>query len=449
MVVEAGRAVGGLARTIEHEGFRFDLGGHRFLTRDEKVIRFVKDLLQDDLIDVPRTSKILLRGSYFDYPLRPANALFGLGVPTTLRIMADYVIERFRQTIRPKDVVSLEDWVVHRFGRTMYDLYFRDYSEKVWGIPSSSVSAEWVAQRIAGLSLWEAVKNAFSRRSGAGISTLADRFLYPRLGIGQLSERLQREIETRNDVRTGTSVLAIRHAGRRVARVLVGNGRDVYDIEADRFIASIPLTALVRALSPAPPDSVMNAAANLRFRDLVVVTVMLDRPRVTDLSWLYLPEKTIPLGRIHEPANWSSRMAPEGKTHIVAEFFCFQGDEVWTASDRELTGRSVEHLVRLGFFDACEVIGSCVIRVPRAYPLLDTGYRQHHERIMEYLGGFSNLRVIGRGGTFQYLNMDHAIASGIEAAEEVLRHPVSESGRRAVSQRWTGMSTDRFVTADS
>ena len=142
-------------------------------------------------------------------------------------------------------------------------------------------------------------------------------------------------------------------------------------------------------------------------------------------------------------------MAPEGKTHIVAEFFCFQGDEVWTASDRELTGRSVEHLVRLGFFDACEVIGSCVIRVPRAYPLLDTGYQQHHERIMEYLGGFSNLRVIGRGGTFQYLNMDHAIASGIEAAEEVLRHPVSESGRRAVSQRWTGMSTDRFVTADS
>jgi protoporphyrinogen oxidase len=448
IVVEAGSGVGGLARTIEHQGFRFDLGGHRFLTRDEKVRLFVSGLLRDDLLEVPRTSKILLRGRYFDYPLRPSNALFGLGIPTTLRILADYGIERLAGAFRAKDIVSLEDWVVRRFGRAMFDLYFRDYSEKVWGVASSRISAGWVAQRIAGLSLWEAVKNAFSRRNSSGINTLADRFLYPRLGIGQISERLKDAIEAHNEVRTGTVVLRLRHEDRAVRSVMVRRGQEVFDIEADRYIASIPLTALVRALHPAPPDDVLRAAAALRFRDLVVVTVMLDRPQVTDLSWLYLPEKKIPLGRIHEPKNWSPAMAPEGRTHLVAEYFCFQGDKVWNAADGELTNRTVEHLVRLGFFAHSEVIGSCVVRVPRAYPLLDTEYRVHHERIMAYLRGFKNLRVIGRGGTFQYLNMDHAIASGIEAAEAILEKP-SGKEQNSIRRGWTRMSTANFVETTS
>jgi len=423
VVVEAGPQVGGLARTYTHKGFRFDLGGHRFLTSDQAVGHFVAELLQDDLLDVPRTSEILLRGRFFDYPLRPANALFGLGIPTTLRILADYGIERLKQSIGAKDIVSLEDWVVRRFGRSMFDLYFRDYSEKVWGIPSSQVSAEWVARRIAGLSLGEAVKNAFSRRKGTDISTLADRFLYPRQGIGQISELLRQEIEKRNEVRTGTAVLRVDHAAGAITSVLVRSGDEVYDIEAEDYISSLPLTTLVRSLHPAPPDSVLQAAAKLRFRDLVVVTVMLDRPQVTDLSWLYFPEKHIPLGRIHEPKNWSPDMAPAGKTHLVAEYFCFQNDKIWSATDRELTDLTVGHLARLGFFNPREVIGSCVVRVPRAYPLLDTYYRGHHNTIMDYLRGFSNLQVIGRGGTFQYLNMDHAIASGLGAAESIMKVP--------------------------
>ena len=423
LVVEAGGSVGGLARTIEHQGFRFDLGGHRFLTSDRAVNRFVADLLKDDLLDVPRTSKILLRGRSFDYPLRPANALFGLGIPTTLRILADYGIERIKQAIRAKESVSLEDWVVSRFGRAMFDLYFRDYSEKVWGIPCSQVSAEWVAKRIAGLSLGEAMKNAFSRRSGAGISTLADRFLYPRQGIGQISEFLRQEIEARNEVRTETAVLRVCHQDGLVRSALVRSGKEVYDIEADNYLSSLPLTTLVRSLHPAPPERVLTAAAKLRFRDLVVATVMLDRPQATDLSWLYLPEKHIPLGRIHEPKNWSPAMAPEGKTHLVAEYFCLQGDAIWNATDDELTDLTVEHLSRLGLFAPREVIGSCVVRVPRAYPLLDTDYRGHHDTIMDYLSGFANLQVIGRGGTFQYLNMDHAIASGIGAAEAIIKAP--------------------------
>jgi protoporphyrinogen oxidase len=445
VVVEAGRAVGGLARTIVHQGFRFDLGGHRFLTHDEAVGRFVSDLLGDELLQVPRSSKILLRGRYFDYPLRPANALFGLGILTTLRILADYGKERLANSLCAKEIVSLEDWVVCRFGRAMFDLYFRDYSEKVWGVASDRISAEWVAQRIAGLSLWEAVKNAFSRRSGRDISTLADRFLYPRLGIGRISDALAEEIGARNEVRTGTAVLRVRHDGRSVRSVMVRSDRDVYDLEADSFISSLPLTTLLRSLHPAPPEAVLEAAHRIRFRDLVVVTVMLDRPQVTDLSWLYLPEKHIALGRVHEPRNWSPAMAPEGKTHLVTEYFCFRGDPSWSASDDRLTERTVQQLVALGLIDPREVLGSCVVRVPRAYPLLDTAYRAHHGRIMEYLRTFENLQVIGRGGTFQYLNMDHAIASGMRAAEAILHDRAEDNGNAAADRGWTRMNTGQFV----
>jgi protoporphyrinogen oxidase len=432
VVVEGDHEVGGLAKTVHHNGFRFDLGGHRFLTRNKAVERFVAGLLKDDLTLAPRKSRIFLRGRYFDYPLRPANALIGLGIPATLHILSDYGAERIAGLFRKRPVISLEDWVVGRFGRKMFELYFRDYSEKVWGIASSRISAEWVAQRIAGLSLWEAVKNAFSKRSGRGINTLADRFLYPAQGIGRIAHKLSDEIAKKNPVKTDTRVLRVHHEDFTVKSVLVRSGDDVYDIEADEFIASIPLTAIVRMLHPAPPDRVREAALRLRYRDLVVVTVMLDREQITDLSWMYLPEKHIPLGRIHEPKNWSPLMAPEGKTHLVAEYFCFRGDAVWNATDRKLTDLTVRHLSRLGFFGPHEVIDSCVVRVPRAYPVLDIEYRRRHDRIMGYLKNFTNLHVIGRGGTFQYLNMDHAIESGMKAAEAILKKPITDRENKPV-----------------
>lgn len=445
LVIEAGAEAGGLARTIEHDGFRFDLGGHRFLTLDRNVGRFVAGLLGDDLLDVPRSSKILLRGRYFDYPLRPSNALFGLGVPVTMRILAGYGFERLADVLVSRNIVSLEDWVVQRFGRSMFDIYFRDYSEKVWGVPGSQISAEWVAQRISGLSLWEAVKNAFSRRNGRDISTLADRFFYPRQGIGRISDLLRKAIGERNEVRTGTAVLRLRHDGRTVQNVMVRTGGEVYDLEARDYVSSLPLTVLVRSLHPAPPEDVLEAASSLRFRDLVVVTVLLDRERVTDLSWLYLPEKHVLPGRIHEPKNWSAEMAPAGRTHLVTEYFCFQGDAVWSASDEELEKRTVQQLAKLGLFAPGEVIGSRVVRVPRAYPLLDIGYRPHYERIMAYLGTFSNLQVIGRGGAFRYLNMDHAIASGIAAANHILSGSGGQREETTCGRGSARMNMDAFT----
>lgn len=432
MVVEGGPAVGGLSRTIEHEGFRFDLGGHRFITKTKSTEDFVRGLLGDECRVVPRTSEIHMRGRYFDYPLTPVNALFGMGLATTFRILVDYAMQNARNIVQRPAIVSLEDWVVSKFGRTMFDLYFKEYSEKVWGISCREISMEWVSRRIEGLSLWKAIKNAFSKRSGSDIHTLADSFLYPARGIGLISDRLQQAIEEHNRVRTNTRVSRVDHDDFTIKSVMVQNGDDLYDLAGSEFISSIPLTALIRALHPAPPDEVQRAVAELRYRDLIVSTITLDREQVTDLTWMYLPEKTVPFGRIHEPKNWSRDMAPEGKTHIVAEYFCFQGDGIWNASDAAISNLTVEHLCRMEFIDRREVIGSCVVRVPRAYPLFQVGYREHYETIMDYLKRFRNLHVIGRGGMFRYHNMDHAMESGIEAAEAILKNPVREKDHAPV-----------------
>ncbi|MHB8843655.1 MAG: FAD-dependent oxidoreductase [Nitrospirota bacterium] len=420
-VVEAGPAVGGLSRTMEHEGFRFDLGGHRFITHDRAIEDFVRGLLGNDCLEVPRTSQIHMRGRYFDYPLTPANAVFGMGLSTTARILADYAAQNLRSALFRPSIVSLEDWVVNRFGRAMFDLYFREYSEKVWGIGCGEISAEWVARRIEGLSLWEAIRNAFTKGRGSDIHTLADTFLYPREGIGMIADRLQGEIEIRNAVRTDTRVCRVDHDGSFITNVMLRQGRELYNASGRDYISSIPLTALLASLNPAPPEEVRRAAAKLAYRDLVVSTIMIDRDQVTDLTWMYLPEQAIPFGRIHEPKNWSPAMAPAGKTHIVAEYFCFRGDSIWNTGDADLTAMTVRHLCRMGFITEAEVIGSCVVRVPRAYPLFTIDYRKHADAVLDYLGRFRNLHVIGRGGMFRYHNMDHAMGSGVAAANEILR----------------------------
>jgi protoporphyrinogen oxidase len=200
---------------------------------------------------------------------------------------------------------------------------------------------------------------------------------------------------------------------------MVQNAGGIHEYSGSEFISSIPLTVLVRLLNPQPPAEILQAAASLRFRDLVVVTVMLDRERVTDQTWMYIPDQAVPFGRFHEPKNWSARMAPEGKTHLVVEYFCFSGDAIWTATDTELEQRTVRELSRMGFIEPDEVFDSAVLRIPKAYPLFEVDYIQKQKCIVEYLKRFSNLELVGRGGQFEYYNTDHAMESGIAAAEAI------------------------------
>ncbi len=427
LVVEGDSTVGGLSKTYKHNGFMFDLGGHRFITHNRKLERFVNELLKGEFLKVPRTSQIYMFGRYFDYPLKPVNAMFGLGMLTSLQILLDYWKEKVKNALTPPEIISLEDWVVSQFGRKMFDLYFKQYSEKVWGIDCKDISQEWVAERIKGLSLWEAIKNGFTKVSGKSLKTLADEFIYPPYGIGQLSDNFKEGIEEAgSSVMTETRVIKVNHENFNVSSITVESNGKQYDIEGKEFISSIPLTHLAKILQPAAPADVMEAASKLRYRDIVIVTVMLDREKVTDLTWLYFPEKDMPLGRIHEPKNWSPYMAPEGKTHVVAEFFCFKDDKIWSSSDEELTAITVENLEKLGFIKESEVIDSCVVRAAKAYPLMEVGYREPYEKIMQYIENFKNLRPIGRGGLFKYYNMDRAMESGIEVAEEILGKKVLE-----------------------
>jgi len=426
VLIERESAVGGLARTLTYGDFRFDIGGHRFITNNGKTEHFVKQILNGELRVTSRSSKILLRNRYFNYPLQPVNALRGLGIPTTIRIILDYAIERVRQRAEDQQVVSLEDWVVRHFGRTLFNIYFKEYSEKIWGIDCNRICKQWVEHRIQGLSLGVAIKNALLRSAGTELCTLASKFLYPPLGIGQIAENMKMEVDKNNSVLTNANIVQIDRVDCRIKSVTVREGGQDYVFKGRDFLSSIPLTTLIQLLRPRPPQAVLDAASALRYRGLVIVTIMLNRERVTDQTWVYIPEKNIPFGRIHEPTNWSREMAPAGKTLLVTEHFCFRGDAIWSASDHELTESTVASLVKLGFINRAEVIDSVVLRVPEVYPLFEIGYMQHCRKICDYVDRYSNLHLIGRSGLFKYYNMDHAIESGMAAAEELLaKHPGS------------------------
>ena len=422
VVLEMSDQIGGISRTVVRDGFRFDIGGHRFFTKDDEVDQLFREILGDEIIWVNRTSKIFYRDKYFDYPLKPANALFGMGIGTTARCLADYGSLKVRNLFRQPEIVSLEDWVSNEFGHELFKLFFKNYTEKVWGIDCNQICAEWAAQRIKGLSLRVAVKEAIRPSKNGKVTTLIDKFMYPRLGIGRISERLAEDVETLgNEVRMRSRVTAVNHDGGRVTSVDIEAPEGPYTLEVGSLCSSMPLTELVTAMRPAAPADVIAAAHKLRYRDLITVNLMINKPRVTEDTWIYIHEPTITLGRIHEPRNWSPEMAPAGKSSIVAEYFCFQDGEVWNMDDQDLIDLTVSDLdTRLGFLKKEDIIDAFVVRTPKAYPMYELGYEEPLRKVLDYVGGFSNLEIVGRYGTYKYNNMDHSMKTGLLAARNLL-----------------------------
>ncbi|HEB49424.1 MAG TPA: FAD-dependent oxidoreductase [Desulfobulbus sp.] len=447
-ILEQNNRVGGLARTIRCGEFRFDLGGHRFLTDNRLLLALLADLLAGDLLTVPRKSRICISGRYINYPLTPLNAFFGLGPARTGSILLDYGREKIRNLFFPREVNSLEDWVVSRFGRTMFELYFKAYSEKVWGIRCDRISRDWVARRIDNLSLARFVRHAFLRFGAGRVKTLSDTFLYPRQGIGQLADRLHEGIVAANRVRTSAVVEQVVHSRDRIVRVEYTWQGTPCAIQGEHYISSIPLTRLLAGMVPRPPADVRAAAATIRYRALVIVALFLDRRRMTDLSWLYFPGRDIPFGRIHEPVNWSPDLAPAGRSHVVAEYFCDRNDTTWQAPDAAMAELTVFHLQRLGLLRRQDVVGSRVLRIPHAYPVFDLHYRRRLRVISDYLAGFANLQLVGRSGLFSYLNMDQAMESGMAAAERIMQRS-TVSGRSRVPEPAAGpLALPRLVRPD-
>ena len=421
-IVEKDQVVGGISRTVRYRGYRFDIGGHRFFTKVPEIQAFWQEILPDDFLERPRMSRIYYNDRFFDYPLKPVNALLGLGPVEAVRIGFSYL----RALLMPHaQERNFEEWVSNRFGFRLYEIFFKTYTEKVWGLPCSEISADWAAQRIKNLDLLKAVRNALvgSTASQEVISTLIDRFHYPRHGPGMMWERCCESLENRGiAVDKGHRVERLMHHGGRVTEVQVSrNGQSSELLPTSHVVSSMPLPELVRCLDPPVPADVLAAAERLRYRDFLIVVLIVDRQDVFPDNWIYIHSPEVKMGRIQNFKNWSPDMVPDsGKTSLGLEYFVSIGDELWDAADEDLVALATAEMATLGLIEPHEIEEGTVVRMPKAYPVYDADYRESVAAIQSYLEGFSNLEVIGRNGQHRYNNQDHSMLSGIRAAQNVM-----------------------------
>jgi protoporphyrinogen oxidase len=410
--------VGGLARTVERSGYRFDVGGHRFFTRLPEVDALWRELLGPDLLARRRRSRILYGGRFFDYPLTVRSAVAGLRPGEIARIGASYAAARLRP-VRPER--TLTDWLVNRFGRRLFETFFRPYTEKVWGVPCEAIGAQWAAQRIRGLSLSAAVVDALRRGSG-GQRTLATDFLYPRLGPGMLWDRMRAAAEAAGaDFRLGHRLVRLRHDGGAVRRVELEGPQGPVALDATHVVATIPLRDLVAALEPAPDPGVARAAAALRYRDFLVVALVLEGPDPFPDTWLYLHDPGVRAGRVQNFRAWSPDLVPDpARSCLGFEYFCSAGDDLWRLPDADLVELALADLAALGLGPPGKLVRGHVVRVRDAYPVYGEDFARHLIDIRAGLSPLTNLHVAGRNGMHRYNNMDHSILTGFVAARNVL-----------------------------
>jgi len=414
-VLEADDTVGGISRTAQYKGFRFDIGGHRFFTKIEPVERLWHEILGSEFISVPRLSRIHYNGRFFDYPLKASNALRGLGPINAVRILASYVKWHYQ----PYPVEeTFEQWVTNRFGKRLYEIFFKTYTEKVWGIPCSEIRAEWAAQRIQGLSLAKAILSATSlNRRQTSIKTLIHEFQYPRLGPGQMWEACRdRVVERGHQVLLGHYVDRLHMENGRVVAVTAKTPDGQRTFPGEHFISTLPVRSLVRGIRPAAPAEAREAADGLRYRDFLVVALILNRDKLFPDNWIYIHTPGVKVGRIQNFNNWSAAMVPEpGTTCLGLEYFCFKGDGLWSARDEDLIAQATRELEALGLARASDVVDGTVIRMPKAYPIYDSAYRGHLGRVREFIDPIANLHTVGRNGMHKYNNQDHSMLAAMMA----------------------------------
>jgi protoporphyrinogen oxidase len=417
--------VGGLARTVEHNGYRFDIGGHRFFSKNQEVEDLWTEVMQDEMLTRGRLSRIYYRGRFFAYPIKAVNALWNLGPVEAVRCLASYAYARLRPVNNPR---SLEDWVRNQFGWRLYSIFFKTYTEKVWGISTKQLSADWAAQRIKSLDLWLVIKSALlpqraPRDRGAIVTTLIDRFRYPRLGPGQMWEKVASILASRGrPVLMGRTILRIEHGGGRVGAVITRDSRGAIESHAGaHFVSSIPIKELVALLEPAPPAAVREAANALGYRDFISIALMIDRADLFPDNWIYIHDPSVKVGRIQNFKNWSPDMVPDrAKTCLGLEYFCFEGDGLWTMDDASLVDLARKELVQLGICAAAEVFDGVVVRQQKAYPVYDDTYQARVQVIRDYLAGsLPNLHLAGRNGMHKYNNQDHSMMTALLVARSI------------------------------
>jgi protoporphyrinogen oxidase len=419
--------VGGIARTVQYKGFRFDIGGHRFFSKSREVEDLWTEIAGDDMLDRPRSSRIYYRGQFYTYPLKPFEALSKLGLVESVFCILSFVAGRLHPMRNPK---TFEDWVSNQFGKRLFRIFFKTYTEKVWGMSCNEISADWAAQRIKGLSLASAIKHALFARGKPKdrkqvVKTLIDKFRYPRLGPGMMWEACAEKVRKLG----GSVVLDRRVVGCRfdsannhwIVTSRQANG-NLEDYRAEHLVSSMPIRELAAQIEPQLPEAVLQAARSLRYRDFLTVGLIVnDRGHFTD-NWIYIHDPSVQVGRVQNYKSWSPEMVPDARySSYGLEYFCFEGDGLWTMNDSELIELAKREIQQISLAAGADVVDGCVIRQRKAYPVYDDTYQQHVDTVRRSLeANCPTLHLVGRNGMHKYNNQDHAMMTAMLTVKNIL-----------------------------
>ncbi len=417
-VLERDNIVGGLARTERYKGYGYDIGGHRFYTKMEPVNRLWHEMLGPEFIRVPRLSRIHYAGKFLHYPLRLGNVLQTLGLNESSWMFLSFLHAQV-QPNHPEE--SFEAYVTNRFGKRLYNAFFKSYTEKVWGIPCTEIRAEWAAQRIRGLSFTSVVRNALFK-GGNEIKSLIEEFEYPVQGPGMMWNAFKHCVEAQGgDIWLDAPVVRVTRDGRRVTGVVVHHEGMDLTVTGTDYISTMALRDLMRAFDPPPPPEVLHAAEQLKYRDFLTVVLIVKQPDLFPDNWIYIHTPEVKVGRIQNFKNWSRAMLPDQSTSSLGmEYFVSEGDELWNMRDEDLVEQAKRELEVIGIARASDVIDGTVKRMEKAYPVYDSGYRDYHQVVREYIESLENLQTIGRNGMHKYNNQDHSMMTGLLAARNIL-----------------------------
>ena len=429
IVVERDTRVGGLCKTYEYrEGdlvFLTDNGPHRFFSKNPYLYEFIEDLISEQWIQVRRQTRQFIEGKFYDYPVNPVQALVNIGPVRAVRILIDYAIAKVQYGYFKKPIKSFADYVYANFGKTLGEFNMINYTEKIWGIDSHEIHPDWAGQRIKGLSLTSLAFDMLARLFRIGgrskPKSLVDTFYYPDTGTGLIYDTIKDKLE-----KAGYRFLLssyptkVEHDAGVIHKVLVTGPTDTYVITCNTLVESVPMSEFLNLLSPTVPVSIAEAQQKLRYRSQVYLFITLDKQSVTEDQWIYFPDSDNPIGRMSEMRNFSPKMSPPGKTSLFIEFFCTEGDRIWTMSQDELLAHALPYLERGGFVKKDDIRHAYLIRQKNVYPIYDLHYKEYLGVLKQYLDTFTNLMYIGRPGRFRYNNQDHSLEMGILAAQSII-----------------------------
>ena len=456
------RYVGGISRTVDYKGFLFDIGGHRFFSKSKEVVDLWNEILPNDLIDRPRLSRIYYKGKFYAYPLKAFEALRNLGLAESVACVASYGLARLMPLKAPK---TFHHWVRNAFGERLFSIFFKTYTEKVWGMSCDEISADWAAQRIKGLSLSAAVIDGLRRslklgkgRKGTAAKTLIESFRYPRRGPGMMWEAAAAKIAAMGGmIAMGTALDGLSRdetTGLWTVSALDASGRRHSWLARD-VVSSAPVQELMGRISPKPLS--LFHARSLRYRDFLTV-VLIGRPQqeLPD-NWIYIHDPSVKVGRVQNFRSWSPDMIPDGvSTCLGLEYFCFEGDGLWTATDDELVALGTEEIARIGLMTPDAIYDSCVVRQKKAYPVYDESYAEHLDVVRrEITLRYPGLHLVGRNGMHKYNNQDHAMMTGMLTARNILAGEIvfdtwrvnedAEYGEAGLSGAQEALRSERLV----